>query len=251
MSDRKNIIVGNWKMNLTPAEATAFAEELKSKLGSLPDNTEAGVCPTLLALTPVIEALKDTPVKVGAQAGYPEPTGAFTGQVSMEMIAGAGADYCLIGHSEQRQYFGETDASVNARTKAALKAGLTPIVCIGELLEERESGVMEEVLKRQIKEGLGGVEISSAGDLIVAYEPVWAIGTGKTATPDMAQEAHAFCRKILCEVFGELANGITIQYGGSAKPENAGELMAQEDINGLLVGGASLKVDSFLAIVKA
>lgn len=249
---RKIVIVGNWKMNKSPKEAREFARELRAQLRSVPENREVGITPTLLALEGAIEEMSGSDIMVGAQAGHWEATGAFTGLVSMEMIKASGADFCLVGHSEQRQFFGETDATVNSRTKAALALGLRPIVCIGETLEERESGSMNEVLSTQIKEGLAGVELKSASDLVVAYEPVWAIGTGKTATPEMAEEAHQYCRSQLAEIFGEeIANGISIQYGGSAKPESAAALLSKENIDGLLVGGASLKVDSFLAIVNA
>lgn len=248
---RKTVIVGNWKMNKSPREARDFARELRSNLRTLPENCEVGITPTLIALEGAIEEMKGSDIMVGAQAGHWEKTGAFTGLVSMEMIKESGADFCLVGHSEQRQFFGETDQTVNKRTKAALALGLRPIVCIGETLEERESGKMNDVLATQIKEGLAGVELKNPSDIVVAYEPVWAIGTGKTATSDMAEEAHQFCRSQLAEVFGEeIANGISIQYGGSAKPENAAELLAKENIDGLLIGGASLKVDSFLAIIN-
>jgi len=249
---RKTVIVGNWKMNKSSKESKDFARELRQKLRTIPDNMEVGIAPTLLSLEGTLEEVSGSDILVGAQAGHWEPSGAFTGMVSMKMLQEAGAHFVLVGHSEQRQFFGETDKSVNLRTKAALALGLRPIVCIGELLEEREGGKTNEVLTRQIQEGLKGVDLRDPSDLILAYEPVWAIGTGKTATPEMAQEAHLFCRKELAKLFGkERANGISIQYGGSAKPENAGELLSQEDIDGLLVGGASLKVDSFLAIVNA
>jgi triosephosphate isomerase len=249
---RKTIIVGNWKMNKSPREARDFARELRSNLRTLPENREVGISPTLIALEGAIEEMKGSDIMVGAQAGHWEKTGAFTGLVAMEMIKDAGADFCLVGHSEQRQFFGETDETVNSRTKAALALGLRPIVCIGESLEERETGKMNDVLSQQIKEGLKDLKLDNPSDLILAYEPVWAIGTGKTATPEMAEEAHQFCRAELAKVLGEdAAQAISIQYGGSAKPENAAELLSKENIDGLLVGGASLKVDSFLAIINS
>jgi triosephosphate isomerase len=252
ISMRKIVIVGNWKMNKSPKEAREFARELRSQLRTVPENREVGISPTLLALEGAVEEMNGSDIMVGAQAGHWEATGAFTGLASMGMIKDSGADFCLVGHSEQRQYFGETDETVNLRTKAALALGLRPIVCIGETLEERESGSMNDVLSTQIKKGLEGVELKNPTDLVLAYEPVWAIGTGKTATPEMAEEAHKFCRAQLTEVFGaDVAQQISIQYGGSAKPDNAGTLLSQENIDGLLVGGASLKVDSFLAIVNA
>jgi triosephosphate isomerase (TIM) len=249
---RKTVIVGNWKMNKSPKESRDFARELRQKLRTIPDEIEVGISPTLLALEGALEEMSGSDILVGAQAGHWEPSGAFTGMVSMKMLQESGADFVLVGHSEQRQFFGETDETVNQRTKVALELGLRPIVCIGELLDERENGKMNEVLARQISEGLKGLDIRDPSDIILAYEPVWAIGTGKTATPEMAQEAHVFCRQELAKLFGEeRANGISIQYGGSAKPENASELLGQADIDGLLVGGASLKVDSFLAIINA
>ena len=249
---RSTVIVGNWKMNKSPKEAIEFARKLRSNLRSIPEGLEVGISPTLIALEGAVQEMNGSEIMVGAQAGHWENTGAFTGMVSMNMIKDSGADFCLVGHSEQRQYFGETDQTVNLRTKAALALGLRPIVCIGETLEEREGGNMDNVLKTQIHEGLKDINLSSAKDIVLAYEPVWAIGTGKTATPEMAEEAHAFCRTRLAEAVGqEMADGISIQYGGSAKPANAAELLAQANIDGLLVGGASLEVDSFLAIVNS
>lgn len=249
---RKTVIVGNWKMNKSPKESRDFARELRQKLRTTPEQVEVGISPTLLSLEGTLEEMSGSDILVGAQAAHWEASGAFTGMVSMKMLQEAGAHFVLIGHSEQRQFFGETDESVNQRTKAALELGLRPIVCIGELLEERETGKTNEVLARQIQEGMKDLDVRDPSDIIVAYEPVWAIGTGKTATPEMAQEAHVFCRQELAKLFGEeRANGISIQYGGSAKPENASELLSQPDIDGLLVGGASLKVDSFISIINA
>jgi triosephosphate isomerase (TIM) len=249
---RKTVIVGNWKMNKSPKESRDFARELRQKLRTTPDQVEVGISPTLLSLEGALEEMSGSEILVGAQAAHWEPSGAYTGMVSMKMLQEAGADFVLVGHSEQRQFFGETDESVNQRTKAALELGLRPIVCIGELLDDRENGKTNEVLAKQIQTGLKDLDIRDPSDIVLAYEPVWAIGTGKTATPEMAQEAHVFCRQELAKLFGEeRANSISIQYGGSAKPENAAELLSQEDIDGLLIGGASLKVDSFLAIINA
>lgn len=249
---RSTVIVGNWKMNKSPKEAVEFSRELRQKLRSIPEGLEVGISPTLLALEGSVNEMNGSGILVGAQSGHWENNGAFTGMASMSMIKDSGADFCLVGHSEQRQYFGETDETVNLRTKSALALGLRPIVCIGETLEERESGKMDDVLKTQIHEGLKDISLSSAKDIVLAYEPVWAIGTGKTATPEMAEEAHAFCRARLAEVLGQdLADQISIQYGGSAKPANAAELLSQKNIDGLLVGGASLEVDSFLAIINS
>lgn len=249
---RKTVIIGNWKMHKTVEEATAFARELSGILKDIPKDRSVGVAPTSLVLSNVINTLKDSPIQVGAQSGYPEDKGAYTGQVSMSMIKATGADFVLIGHSEQRQYFGETDESVRRRVEVALRVGLLPVVCVGETLEEREGGKMEQVLKRQIGQGLKDITLKSGEDLILAYEPVWAIGTGKTATVEMAQAAHAFARSVLKDLLGnELANMISIQYGGSVKPDNARQLLGQADIDGLLVGGASLERDSFVAIARS
>jgi triosephosphate isomerase (TIM) len=249
---RKTIIIGNWKLNKNIKETLAFARDLRQNLRSLPENVVAGISPTMISLSGAIEEMRGSDIQVGAQNGYWEENGAFTGQVSMGMIKSSGADFCLIGHSEQRQFFGETDQTVNQKTKAALALDLTPVVCIGESLEERETNKTNEVLEKQLKEGLKEINLSSAEDIIVAYEPVWAIGTGKTATPEMAEEAHAFVRKVLTDVFTqEIADGIVIQYGGSAKPANARELLDCKNIDGLLVGGASLEVESFCAIINS
>jgi triosephosphate isomerase (TIM) len=249
---RKTVIIGNWKLNKTTKETLAFARDLRQNLRSVPENVTAGISPTHLSLCGALEEMKGSGIKVGAQNGYWEENGAYTGQVSMHMLKDAGADFCLVGHSEQRQFFGETDETVNKKTKIALELGLLPVVCIGESLEERENAKTNDVLAQQLKEGLKDLNISSADDIIVAYEPVWAIGTGKTATPEMAEEAHAFVRKTLAEIFSaELANAIVIQYGGSAKPANARELLDCENIDGLLVGGASLEVESFCAIINS
>lgn len=249
---RKIYIVGNWKLNKTPEETVQFCRELKSNLKKVPEGMVVGISPTHLALESAIREMKGSGMLVGAQSGYWEASGAFTGQVSMSMIKAVGADFCLIGHSEQRQFFGESDESVKKRTETALAIGVLPIVCVGETLQERETGKTDAVLERQIRQGLTGVKITSGCQLVVAYEPVWAIGTGKTATPEMAQDAHAYCRRMLAKVFsGPIAEEISIQYGGSVKPDNAKILLAQQDIDGCLIGGASLKLDSFLGIINA
>jgi triosephosphate isomerase (TIM) len=249
---RKTIIIGNWKLNKNIKDTLAFARDLRQNLRSVPENVVAGISPTHLSLAGAIEEMKGSNIQVGAQNGYWEETGAFTGQVSMNMIADSGADFCLVGHSEQRQYFGETDETVNQKTKAALALNLTPVVCIGELLEDRENNKTNDVLDAQLTQGLNGIEISSGEQIIIAYEPVWAIGTGKTATPEMAEEAHKFIRQKLSNIFNaDIANNIVIQYGGSAKPANARELLDCENIDGLLVGGASLDVESFCGIINS
>jgi len=246
---RTPVIAGNWKMNKGPKEAAELIHELKP----LVDNAKATVvvCVPAVDFAAAADAIKGSGIKLGAQNVHYMPSGAFTGELSAAMLREAGVEYVIIGHSERRQYFGETDATVNARTKAALAAGLIPIVCVGETLAERDAGNMEAVVVRQTKAGLDGL----GGDLakvVIAYEPVWAIGTGRTASPAQAQEVHALIRRTLAEIAdGDLANTIRIQYGGSMKPENAKELMSQPDIDGGLIGGAALKADSFAAIVKA
>jgi triosephosphate isomerase len=247
---RKVIIAGNWKMNKTAAEGKALVEELKPLVAGL-DNVEIGVAPTFTSLAAVVEAAKGSNIKVGAQNVHWAENGAFTGEISAEMLKEVGVDFVIVGHSERRQYFGETDETVNLRTKAALAAGLDVIVCIGELLEEREGGKTEEILETQLKGGLAGLTAEDMAKIVIAYEPVWAIGTGKTATPEMAEETQAFCRKVIVDIFGAgVAEAVRIQYGGSMKAENSQELVAQADIDGGLIGGASLKADSFAALIK-
>ena len=248
---RKIFIAGNWKMNKTVAEATELVAGLKANAGKV-GNVDVAVCPTFTTLASVVEALKDTPIKVGSQNISWAESGAFTGEISAAMLNEVGVDYAIIGHSERRQYFGETDETVNARTKAALAADILPIVCIGETLEQREAGDTEQVVKTQTEAGLAGLTSEEAAKITLAYEPVWAIGTGRTATPEMAQEVHAFLRSVLVTMFGaEVAAVIRIQYGGSMKPANAAELLAQPDIDGGLIGGASLKADDFFGIVTS
>ncbi len=248
---RKVIIDGDWKMNKTAAEGCELVNALKEKLAcSCYDNVDIVVCPPFTTLGAVVEAAKGSRIKVGAQNVHWAESGAFTGEISAEMLKTSGVEYVIIGHSERRQYFGETDATVNSRLKAALGAGLKPIVCIGELLEEREGGKTEEVLTTQIRGGFAGITGEQMADIVVAYEPVWAIGTGKTATPEIAQATHAHVRKELEAMFGaEVAGKVRIQYGGSMKADNARELVAQADIDGGLIGGAALKADSFTALI--
>ncbi len=237
-------------MNTTVAEAVALVEELKPLVKDVAD-VDVVVCPPFVSLVPVAEALKGSNIGLGAQNIYWEKSGAFTAEVSGPMLVSAGCQYAIIGHSERRQYFGETDETVNKRTFAALEHGLKPIVCVGETLQERERENTFKVIKQQIKGGLAGLSTEQMKSIVIAYEPVWAIGTGKTATPDQAQEVHAFIRKELAGLFNEAtANATRIQYGGSVKPANATELMGKPDIDGALVGGAALKADSFEGIVK-
>ncbi len=246
---RKIIIAGNWKMNKTAAEATALVSELKPLVADL--NAEIVVCPTFTSLNAAVEAAKGSNIKVGAQNIHWAENGAFTGEISAAMLQEIGVEYVIIGHSERRQYFGETDATVNQRLQAALGAGLTVMVCVGELLEERENNQTEAVLDKQLRGGLANLTAADMEKVVIAYEPVWAIGTGKTATPEMAQETHAYIRKVLGDMFDSAtANKVRIQYGGSMKPENAAALVSQPDIDGGLIGGASLKADSFAALIK-
>ncbi|GAK57304.1 triosephosphate isomerase [Candidatus Vecturithrix granuli] len=231
-------------------EAKALVEDLKARVRDV-SGVEIVVCPPFISLTTVHAVIKDSNIGLGAQNLYWEDKGAFTGEVSAPMLTSAGCSYVIIGHSERRTYFGETDATVNKRIFAALAGELKPIVCIGETLQEREQNRTFEVIKRQVKDGLAGLSAEQMADVVLAYEPVWAIGTGKTATPAQAQEVHAFIRKLLKDLFGSAtAEATRIQYGGSVKPDNASELMNQPDIDGALVGGASLKADSFEQIVK-
>jgi len=247
---RKPIIAGNWKLNKTPNETIALIEEIKPLVSGI-DNVDVVVCPTYTSLNVASFLIKESNIKMGAQNLFWEKSGAFTGEISGEMLKELGCDYVIIGHSERRQYFGETDESINKKVFAAFDAGLTPIVCVGETLEEREAGKVEEVVIGQLKGSLKDLNAKDHGTIIIAYEPVWAIGTGKTATPEQANEVHMMIRKALAEIFDqETADNIRIQYGGSMKPENVKELMEQSDIDGGLIGGASLKAESFAELIK-
>ncbi len=247
---RKKIVAGNWKMNKTAHEAKALVAEIKAALGGF-DAVECVLCPPFTDLWVAQDGIAGSPIGLGAQNVHWEKSGAFTGEISADMLKEKGVTYVIVGHSERRQYFGETDATVNRRARAALAAGLKPIVCVGELLAEREAGSTFTVIERQVRAGLEGLTGADWEKLVLAYEPVWAIGTGKTATSAQAQEVHAFIRKLLRELAGAAADGIRIQYGGSMKPDNARELMGQPDIDGGLIGGAALQAASFVAIVKA
>ena len=248
---RKVIVAGNWKMNKTAAEGVALVNALKPLVADVCSCcAEIVVCPTFTTLSAVVEACKGSNVKVGAQNVHWAESGAFTGEISAAMLKEAGVEYVILGHSERRQYFGETDATVNSRLKAAIAAGLKPIVCIGETLEEREGNKTEAVLEQQLKGAFADICECKMDQITIAYEPVWAIGTGKTATPEMAEETHAFIRKTIAALYNEaIADAMVIQYGGSMKPENAQALVAQADIDGGLIGGAALKADSFTALV--
>ena len=251
---RKVIIAGNWKMNKNAAEGVALVEELKGICASgcaCCCEADVVVCPPFTTIAAVVEAVKGTNIKVGAQNIHWADNGAFTGEISGDMLKTAGVEYVIIGHSERRQYFGETDATVNARLKAALKYGLKPIVCVGELLAERESGRTEEVLTAQVRGGFADITGEQMAGIVVAYEPVWAIGTGKTATPEIAEATQRFIRGEFAALFGsEVAEALRIQYGGSMKPENARELVACPDIDGGLIGGAALKAESFVKLIR-
>ena len=247
---RKKLIAANWKMYKTPAEAREF---MRAFLPQVAGHTrdEIVICPPFVDILAVAEAAKGTNVGVGGQDLYWKNEGAFTGEVSAPMLRAAGCSHVIIGHSERRQFFGETDDAVNAKLKAALAAGLVPIVCVGEVIEERESGLTEEVLRRQCTRAFSELSGDDARTITVAYEPVWAIGTGKTATPQIVSEAHGVIRAEAGKAFGDdVARNMRILYGGSVKPENAKALMSQEEIDGALVGGASLDPKSFAAIVK-
>jgi triosephosphate isomerase len=247
---RKIVIAGNWKMNKTAAEGVEFVKELAGLVSDVKD-VEVVVCPTFTALSQVVQAAAGTNVKIGAQNIHWAENGAYTGEISAEMLKETGVEYVIIGHSERRQYFGETDETVNQRLVAALNAGLIPMVCIGELLNERESGKTEDVLKTQIVGAFKDISVDDMEKIIVAYEPVWAIGTGKTATPEMAEETHSFVRSVIAGLYSsDVADKVRIQYGGSMKPGNSAELISQPDIDGGLVGGASLQPDTFAELIK-
>ena len=247
---RRPLIAGNWKMYKTADEAVDFVKKLRPQVSEVADR-DIMIAPAFTALAAAAAALQGSTVGLGAQDLFWEAEGAFTGQVSPRMLAAAGCRYVIIGHSERRQFFGETDDTVNRKIRAALKADLIPVMCVGESEKERENGQTFSILDKQIKNGLESLVASELGSLVIAYEPVWAIGTGKTATSAQAQEAHAFIRSLVQGLFGAgLAASVRILYGGSVKPENASELMAMIDIDGALVGGASLNPDSFAKIVK-
>lgn len=243
---RRPVLAGNWKLNKTIVEAVDLVNKLKAAPLKLDDRTVV-VCPPFTALAAVSDALHDSDIAVGGQNLYWEDSGAFTGEISGPMLKSAGCTYVIIGHSERRQFFNETNETVNKKIMAALKNHLIPIVCIGETLKEREANRTFDVIKEQIKNGLAGLTNEQLKGLVIAYEPVWAIGTGRTASPAQAEEVHNFIRTLQCE---EVAQAIRILYGGSVKPDNIKELMDQKDIDGALVGGASLKAQDFIAIVN-
>ncbi len=247
---RRPIMAGNWKMNLLVAEAETLVRGILDGLKD-PVDADVVVAPAFTALYPVARLLQGTAVALAAQDLFWEDFGAYTGEVNAKMLRDVGCTYVIVGHSERRQYFGETDQTANRRVRAALAGGLLPILCVGETLEERKQGKTLAVVERQLRDGLDGIGRDEATKLVIAYEPVWAIGTGETATPEQAQEVHAFIRSFVRSRFGDaVADGMRIQYGGSVKPDNIRSLMDQPDIDGALVGGASLKAASFLGIVR-
>ncbi len=247
---RKPFMAGNWKMNMDVNEARELAEGLKAALAGI-DDVDVAVFPPMLSVATVVDALKGSSVAVGPQNLHWEPKGAYTGEIAAGMVKAAGCTRVIIGHSERRQYFGETDETVNKKLKAALDAGLLPIVCIGETLDQRKSGVTMDIVGGQVKGALAGITVEQMKSVTLAYEPIWAIGTGETATPEQAEEVHAGIRALVAELFDDgTAQGVRIQYGGSMKPENVADLMACENIDGGLIGGAALKVDSFTKIAK-
>ena len=248
---RRIVIAGNWKMNMTPDETKKFITELAPMVAGQ-DKCDVVLCVPAIDIPAAVEAAKGTNIKIGAENVHFKESGAYTGEISAKMLVSAGVEYVVIGHSERRQYFGETDQTVNLRTLAALNAGLKAIVCVGETLEQRELGYTETLLKYQTKMALTNVTADQLKNVIVAYEPVWAIGTGVTATADQADEGNGFVRAAIAEAFGaDAAEEVTVQYGGSMNDGNAAELLAKVNVDGGLIGGASLKTDKFTAIVKA
>lgn len=247
---RKPIIAGNWKMNKTISEACELVDALKEKLVNVTD-VEIVVAPPFTALSAVSEVIKGSNIKLSAQDMHWEKSGAYTGEVSPLMLKDIGCEYVIIGHSERRMYFAETNETVNKKVKAAHDYSIKPIVCVGERLDEREAGITKDVVKDHVVNGLAGLTVEQMLATVIAYEPVWAIGTGKTATPEQAQEVHKFIRELLADMYSsEIAEQVRIQYGGSVKPDNIAQLIAEPDIDGGLIGGASLDIESFIKIVK-
>jgi triosephosphate isomerase len=249
---RRIVVAGNWKMNNNLTDAVSLISDLKKELEGKELNADVIICPPFVSLDTANELVKDTVIELGAQNMHFEESGAFTGEISAEMLKSVGCKYVILGHSERRTIFNESDEVINKKVKKALASSLKPIFCFGETLEERETGVTNKVVEGQIRKGLEGLSNSDMDNVILAYEPVWAIGTGKTATPEQAQEVHAFIRNLLADIFDTaVADKTVVQYGGSVKPENAKELLSQKDIDGALVGGACLKAASFTGIIKS
>jgi len=249
---RKPFVAGNWKMNTDSHTSVSLAEAVASGSSDIAQDVHIAVIPPFVYIPAVVKAVSTAHIAVGAQDIYYEQKGAFTGEISPSMLKDIGCTYALCGHSERRHVIGETDELINKKVSAAISGGLLPILCVGELIEERKASRTEEVVTRQIKNGLQGLSAAKVSAVTIAYEPVWAIGTGLTATPQQAQEVHALIRKLIGEMYSsQLAEEIRILYGGSVKPGNTAELMAQQDIDGLLVGGASLNADDFVSIIQA
>ncbi len=247
---RTPFIAGNWKMNMKAAEAEAFCEELKT-LYKEETGVKTAICAPFVRLAEIVKYFEGTAIKVGAQNCHFEDSGAFTGEVSVPMLEELGVDYCIIGHSERREYFGETDETVNKKLLRLFDSTILPILCVGEKLEERDAGKEKEVVEAQIRKDLEGLTADNVKALTIAYEPIWAIGTGRTASPEQAEEMCGYIRKVVGEMFdADTAEAVTIQYGGSMKPANASDLMAMEDIDGGLIGGASLKAQDFIGIIE-
>jgi len=252
MKERVPLVAGNWKLHKRVSEAVALVRELRAELGDGFDGCEVAVAPVATALSAVAEALRGSSLRLAGQNVYHEPRGAFTGEVSSPLLADVGCQLCIVGHSERRQLFGETDAGVRLKVQALLAEGLVPIVCVGETLAQREAGETLEVVLGQVVLAFQGLTAAQMAPVVIAYEPVWAIGTGRTASPEDAEEAHAAIRGQIASTFGPgVANSLRILYGGSVKPENAAELLSQPDIDGALVGGASLETRTFVPIVRA
>ena len=245
---RKPIIAGNWKMHKTIAEALEFVNEVKDRVNN--DKVEAVICAPFTLLKDLKQATKGTNIKIGAHNMHFEEKGAFTGEISPLMLKELDMDYVVIGHSERRQYFNETDETVNKKVLKALEVGIDPILCVGETLEEREAGNTKDVCKVQVEKALENVSKEDLAKVVIAYEPVWAIGTGKTATSEDANDVIAYIREVVANLYGELANEVRIQYGGSVKPSNVAEIMNQSDIDGALVGGASLEANDYVELVN-
>jgi len=249
---RKKVIAGNWKMNNDLSESQSLISKLVNDLSNEKISCDVIVCPPFTSLSKANSLLKNSVIKLGAQNMYFEENGAFTGEISASMLKSTGCEYVILGHSERRTIFGETDQVINKKIIKALQSGLLPIFCVGETLKERESDETNNIIKRQITEGLKNITSDDMKKIIVAYEPVWAIGTGKTASPQQAEDVHAFIRGLVKSLYtNEIAEELVIQYGGSVKPDNAKELLSQKDIDGALVGGACLKSESFIGIIKA
>ena len=247
---RRFLIAGNWKMNCGPNEAAELLEGLKNRKSEVSEDVDVLVCPPFVSLSMAVNYLHDTDIQVGAQNFHYEDNGAYTGEISATMLEESGCNYVLIGHSERRQFFGETDELVNKKTHKALAHSLVPVICVGETLEERKSGVHFDLVSDQIKIALRGISSTEALDVVIAYEPIWAIGTGETASPEQAQEMHAHIRTIITNIYDEeTASAIRILYGGSMKPGNAEELLSQTDVDGGLIGGASLSAEAFSEII--